>query len=57
MVKKRIRIDMEDFPILGDIHAWSRNKGVNSYIFTMLTLILTPGMVILGSKQAFQTIS
>jgi len=32
------------------IHAWSGNSGVKSWIFTVLTSILTPGMEIRGSK-------
>ena len=31
-------------------HAWSGNNGVKSLILTMLTLILTPGVEIMGSK-------
>jgi hypothetical protein len=37
-------------PKLRNIHAWSGNKGVKSWIFTVLTSILTPGMEIKGSK-------
>jgi hypothetical protein len=41
---------MLNSPKLRNIHAWSGNNGVKSWIFTVLTSILTPGMEIKGSK-------
>jgi len=35
---------------ISGFYAWSGNNGVKSLILTMLTLILTPGVEIMGSK-------